>query len=413
MRLWLGKGLCTGGIVPPNGKALQPAAPGVTHPAEIPPGCRAFTRVQYGHSFRPCTSMLPSPFENRVFLILLTLVTIAFGAILWQFHGAVFWGLVLAILFAPLHRKLLRRMPKSPNLAALATLSLCLVIVILPMALITVNLVQEATGIYDRLKSGQLNFGQYLQQIIAALPAWAAGLLDRFNLTTLGDVQEKLSSFAVQASQFVATKALNIGQNTLEFVVGFGVMLYLLFFLLRDGAALATRIGHAIPLDAEHKHQLAGKFTTVIRATVKGNIVVAASQGALGGLIFWILGIQGPVLWGVAMAFLSLLPAVGAGLVWGPVALYFLATGAVWQGVVLTLYGIGVIGLVDNVLRPILVGKDPKMPDYVVLISTLGGMALFGLTGFVIGPAIAALFIASWDLFAPPGSPAYPPDSKR
>ena len=413
MRLWLGKGLCTGGIVPPNGKALQPAAPGVTHPAEIPPVCRAFTRVQYGHSFRPCTSMLPSPFENRVFLILLTLVTIAFGAILWQFHGAVFWGLVLAILFAPLHRKLLRRMPKSPNLAALATLSLCLVIVILPMALITVNLAQEATGIYDRLKSGQLNFGQYLQQIIAALPAWAAGLLDRFNLTTLGDVQEKLSSFAVQASQFVATKALNIGQNTLEFVVGFGVMLYLLFFLLRDGAALATRIGHAIPLDAEHKHQLAGKFTTVIRATVKGNIVVAASQGALGGLIFWILGIQGPVLWGVAMAFLSLLPAVGAGLVWGPVALYFLATGAVWQGVVLTLYGIGVIGLVDNVLRPILVGKDTKMPDYVVLISTLGGMALFGLTGFVIGPAIAALFIASWDLFAPPGSPAYPPDSKR
>ena len=412
MRLWLGKGLCTGGIVPPNGKALQPAAPGVTHPAEIPPGCRAFTRVQYGHSFRPCTAMLPSPFENRVFLILLTLVTIAFGAILWQFHGAVFWGLVLAILFAPLHRKLLRRMPKSPNLAALATLSLCLVIVILPMALITVNLAQEATGIYDRLKSGQLNFGQYLQQIIAALPAWAAGLLDRFNLTTLGDVQEKLSSFAVQASQFVATKALNIGQNSLEFVVGFGVMLYLLFFLLRDGAALATRIGHAIPLDAEHKHQLAGKFTTVIRATVKGNIVVAASQGALGGLIFWILGIQGPVLWGVAMAFLSLLPAVGAGLVWGPVALYFLATGAVWQGVVLTLYGIGVIGLVDNVLRPILVGKDTKMPDYVVLISTLGGMAMFGLTGFVIGPAIAALFIASWDLFAPPHPPANPPDLK-
>jgi predicted PurR-regulated permease PerM len=280
------------------------------------------------------------------------------------------------------------------------------------MALITVNLAQEATGIYDRLKSGQLNFGQYLQQIIAALPAWAAGLLDRFNLTTLGDVQEKLSSFAVQASQFVATKALNIGQNTLEFVVGFGVMLYLLFFLLRDGAALATRIGHAIPLDAEHKHQLAGKFTTVIRATVKGNIVVAASQGALGGLIFWILGIQGPVLWGVAMAFLSLLPAVGAGLVWGPVALYFLATGAVWQSVVLTLYGVGVIGLVDNVLRPILVGKDTKMPDYVVLISTLGGMAMFGLTGFVIGPAIAALVIASWDLFAPPHPPANPPDLK-
>jgi predicted PurR-regulated permease PerM len=357
--------------------------------------------------------MSPSPFESRVFLILLTLVTLAFGAILWQFHGAVFWGVVLAILFSPLHCRLLRHIPKSPNLAALATLVLCLVMVILPMALITASLVQEATGVYDRLKSGQVNFGQYLQQIIAALPAWAAGLLDRLNLTTLGELQGKLSSFAVQASQFVATEALNIGQNTLSFVVGFGVMLYLLFFLLRDGAALATRIGNAIPLAPEHKHQLSSKFTTVIRATVKGNIVVAASQGALGGLIFWILGIQGPVLWGVAMAFLSLLPAVGAGLVWGPVALYFLATGATLQGVVLTLYGVGVIGLVDNVLRPILVGKDTKMPDYVVLISTLGGMALFGLTGFVIGPAIAALFIASWDLFAPPRAPASLPDSKR
>ncbi|SDZ77021.1 MULTISPECIES: AI-2E family transporter [Acidovorax] len=357
--------------------------------------------------------MPPSPFENRVFLILLTLVTLAFGAILWPFHGAVFWGVVLAILFAPLHRKLLRRMPKSPNLAALATLSLCLVIVILPMTLITVTLVQEATAIYDRLKSGQLNFGQYLQQILAAMPAWATGLLERFNLTTLGELQQKLSSVAVQASQFFATQALSVGQNTLEFVVGFGVMLYLLFFLLRDGAVLAARISQATPLGTEHKRQLAHKFTTVIRATVKGNIVVAASQGALGGLIFWILGIQAPVLWGVAMAFLSLLPAVGAGLVWGPVALYFLATGAVVQGVVLALYGVGVIGLVDNILRPILVGKDTKMPDYVVLISTLGGMALFGLTGFVIGPAIAALFIASWDLFAPQRSTASPPESRR
>ena len=118
-------------------------------------------------------------------------------------------------------------------------------------------------------------------------------------------------------------------------------------------------------------------------------------------LFFWILGIQGPVLWGVLMAFLSLLPAVGAGLIWLPVAIYFIATGGVWQGVILIAYGVFVIGLVDNVLRPILVGKDTKMPDYVVLISTLGGMALFGLTGFVIGPVIAALFIATWDLFAP------------
>ena len=352
----------------------------------------------------PPTLMTPPTLQNKVFLLLLALVTIAFGAILWQFHGAVFWGVILAILFAPLHRKLLRRMPRRRNLAALCTLGLCLIVVILPMTAITVSLAQEATIIYERMRSGQLNFGLYLQQVIAALPAWAANLLDRLNLTTVGELQQKFSSVAVQASQFVATQALSIGQNTLKFIVSFGIMLNLLFFLLRDGSSLALRIGQATPLDETHKRQLVSKFTTVIRATVKGNIVVAASQGALGGLIFWILGIQGPVLWGVSMAFLSLLPAVGAGLIWVPVAIYFLATGAVWQGVVLTAFGVGVIGLVDNVLRPILVGKDTKMPDYVVLISTLGGMALFGLTGFVIGPVIAALFIASWDLFSPSAS---------
>ena len=127
---------------------------------------------------------------------------------------------------------------------------------------------------------------------------------------------------------------------------------------------------------------------------------MAIAQGALGGLAFWYLDVSAPVLWGVLMAFLSLLPAIGAALVWGPVAIYFLVTGAIWQGVVLAAYGVLVIGLVDNILRPILVGKDTKLPDYVILLSTLGGMALFGLNGFVIGPVIAALFIAAWDLFS-------------
>src|SRR5690606_2732840 len=137
----------------------------------------------------------------------------------------------------------------------------------------------------------------------------------------------------------------------------------------------------------------------VIRATVKGNIAVAAAQGALGGVIFYVLGIQGPVLWGVVMAFLSLLPAIGAGLIWVPVAVYFLITGDTSQGVALILYGVLVIGMVGNVLRPLLVGRDTKLPEYEVVISTLGGMALFGLNGFVVGPLIAALFITCWDLF--------------
>lgn len=267
------------------------------------------------------------------------------------------------------------------------------------MALISLSLVQEAAQVYERMRSGQLNFGNYAQQIFNALPEWATQLLAHFHLSSLSELQEKFSSAAVQASQFLATKALNIGQDTLGFIVSVGIMLYLLFFLLRDGVALGRRVRQAIPLDEAHKRNLTSKFTTVVRATVKGNIVVAASQGALGGLIFWVLGIQAPVLWGVLMAFLSLLPAVGASLIWMPVALYYLATGAAVQGAILIAYGIFVIGLVDNLLRPLLVGKDTKLPDYMVLISTLGGMSLFGLTGFVIGPAIAALFVATWGLF--------------
>ena len=147
------------------------------------------------------------------------------------------------------------------------------------------------------------------------------------------------------------------------------------------------------------------RFTTVIRATIKGSILVAVLQGALGGLIFWLLGLHAPVLWGVVMGLLALLPAIGAALIWVPAAIYLLATGSIWQGVVLLMFGAFVIGLVDNILRPLLVGKDTKMPDYVVLISTLGGLATFGLNGFVIGPVIAAIFIAAWDIFSESNEP--------
>ena len=338
--------------------------------------------------------------QQKTFLILWILVSSAFGWILLPFYGAVFWGTVLAILFAPFYRRLLARMHQRRNWAALATLAICLVGVILPLTLITMAMLEEGMLIYEKIRSGQINFGAYFQQVVAALPQWLTRLLERLDLLNIDSIQQRLSSGAVQGSQYVATQAISITQNTFDFMVSFFIMLYLLFFLLRDGASLAARIRDAIPLSAGHKRHLFKKFTTVIRATVKGNVAVAAVQGALGGLIFWFLGIQGALLWAVLMAFLSLLPAIGAAVVWLPVAIYFLVTGSIWQGVTLIAFGVLVIGLVDNVLRPILVGKDTQMPDWVVLISTLGGMALFGLNGFVIGPAVAALFIACWDLFS-------------
>jgi predicted PurR-regulated permease PerM len=338
--------------------------------------------------------------QQKTFLLLLVFVTVAFGWILLPFYGAVFWGSVLAIIFTPFHRRLLVFMNQRQNLAALTTLLLCLIIVILPVTVMTISLLQEGTIVYQGIRSGELNFGAYFQQVMGAMPPWVTNLLERLGLTNISELQDMLSTGALQGSQFIAMHALSIGQNAFEFIISFGIMLYLLFFLLRDGAALSIRIKNAMPLSMEHKRHLFSKFTTVIRATVKGNVVVAAVQGTLGGVMFSFLGIQGALLWGFLMAFLSLLPAVGAGLIWVPVAIYFLFTGAVWQGVTLIAFGVLVIGLVDNILRPILVGRDTKIPDYVILISTLGGMVLFGLNGFVIGPVIAALFIASWDLFS-------------
>ncbi|HEX8873801.1 MAG TPA: AI-2E family transporter [Nitrosospira sp.] len=350
--------------------------------------------------------------QQKTFLLILIAVSLAFGWILLPFYGAVFWGSVLAIIFTPFYRRLLIIMNQRRNLAALTTLLLCLIMVILPLTAIVSSLLQEGLAVYQRIRSGELNFGEYAHQIMNGLPAWVIHLMNRSGIGNLAELRDALSNGVLQGSQRIATEALSIGQNTFEFIVSFGIMLYLLFFLLRDGAILTSKINQAIPLSAEHKHHLLSKFTTVVRATVKGNLAVAAAQGLLGGLIFYFLGIQGALLWGFVMAILSLLPAVGAGLIWAPVAIYFLVTGAVWQGVVLILFGVFVIGLVDNILRPLLVGKDTQIPDYVILISTLGGMVLFGLNGFVIGPVIAALFIAVWDIFAAanaggkgPGSP--------
>ena len=338
--------------------------------------------------------------QRTVFLFLLAIVTVAFLWILLPFFGAVMWAVALAILFTPLYKRLQRRMPGRRNLAALATLSICLVIVIIPLAMIAVSLVQEASLVTQRIRTGEINFGVYFQQILGALPRWLLNLLDRFGLGNVEGMLSRLGQGAAQTGQLIATQAVNIGQNTFDFLVSFALMLYLLYFLLRDGTELSKTVRQALPMARPHTHFLLNKFTTVIRATIKGNVAVAAVQGALGGLAFWVLGVQGALLWAVLMAFLSLLPAVGAALIWLPVAIYFLATGHVWEGVALIVFGVVVIGLVDNILRPLLVGKDTQMPDYIVLMSTVGGMALFGVNGFVIGPVVAALFMATWDLFA-------------
>jgi predicted PurR-regulated permease PerM len=338
--------------------------------------------------------------EEKSILLLVIAVTLAFLWILWPFSGAILWGTVLAIVFQPLYRRILQALRQRQNLAALLSLVIIVFIVVLPVIGVAAALLRQAVAAYRRIELGEIDVSQFFRQIPGTLPGWAVSLLNYFDLTDFAAMQERFAAALSQAGQFIAAQALTIGQNTLGLIISFFVMLYLLFFLLRDGEDLARSIRDAVPLNATQQHALFRRFTTVIRATVKGSIVVAIVQGGLGGLIFWLLGIDGALLWGAVMAVLSLLPAVGAGLVWLPVGVYLLATGAVWQGVVLIAFGALVIGMVDNVLRPILVGGQTKIPDYLVLIATLGGITIFGINGLVIGPVIAAMFLAAWDLFS-------------
>jgi predicted PurR-regulated permease PerM len=330
--------------------------------------------------------------------LLLAASALALGWVLLPFYAAIMWALIIAMLFVPCYRKLLQRLGLRRNLAAGLVMVLVLVVGVLPFALVTASLAREASVIYQRIDSGDWNPALYLRGVFDALPIWMTALLKHSGVADFDVLQRQVTTVLAQGSQFIATQAFSIGLDTFGFVTSLGITLYLTFFLIRDGDALAQIAKTALPIPPQYKRELVDKFMAVVRATVKGNLLVAVIQGALGGIAFWLLGVQGALLWAVVMAFLSLLPMIGAGFVWLPVAAYFFITGAIWQGLALVAYGILVIGLVDNLLRPILVGKDARLPDYVVMITTLGGMAVFGINGFVIGPTIAAMFIAVWHL---------------
>jgi len=337
--------------------------------------------------------------ESRVFLGLLGAASLAFFWLCLTFADAIVWAIAAAILFAPMQRWLVARFPARPNSMALLTLLTLIAIVIVPMMILGGLLFQEALTLYGGIQAGKIDFGHYVLQVQDALPDWAMQQINRLGLTSIETIRDRFGSGLASSLETVATSALNIGQRAFSVFVSLGVMLYLTFFLLRDGPFLSAMVVDAIPLHPAQRRALARKFIAVVRATIKGNMIVAIAQGALGGAIFWGLDIGGALLWGVSMAFFSLLPAVGTGIVWVPVAVYLFATGAIVKGAILTFCGLLVIGMVDNVLRPILVGRDTRMPDYVVLISTLGGLELFGFSGFIIGPVIAALFLAVWEIF--------------
>lgn len=337
--------------------------------------------------------------ESKALLLLLGLATLAFGWVLSPFLGAVFWAVVIAIVFHPLYQRLLGALNNRPSLASFATVVIVFLIVVIPLILIALAIIQEATTLVTAIQSGEIDLQSLFQQAFAALPQWLTSMLARVGLTDLAAVQASVTTAVSGWISALAPQVFSIGQSTLNFLLSLFAMLYLTFFLFRDGKTLIGTLKLASPIRPALQDALLARFTLVVRATVKGDILVAMLQGGLAGLGFWVLGIHATILWTVLMSFLALLPLFGAALVWMPFAIYFLATGAIWQGMGLLVYGVLVVGLVDNFVRPYLVGQATKMPEFIVLLSTLGGVATFGLQGFITGPVVAAMFIAVWTTF--------------
>lgn len=337
--------------------------------------------------------------QNGILAFMLVAISVAFGWILWPFAGAILWAVLLSIIFTPWYQLLLAQIPRWRNIASSATVLLIAILVVFPLTLLASVLLQEVSGLVERFQSGDLDLQRSLLEFRSSLPERVANLLTQFELKGLPAVRERLSTALTQGWQLIARQALSFGQVTVDFLLSVFVMLYLLFYLLRDGDTLLAYVQRAIPLPPEQQQVLASTFTATVRGVLRGDLLVALVQGILGGLIFWVLGLGTPILWGALMAVLSLLPVLGAGLVWAPTAIYLLLTGSILKGIVLLVFGTLVISTIDNILRPLLVGTDVKMPSYAVLVSTLGGIAIFGVNGFVIGPLLAALFLATWEMY--------------
>jgi predicted PurR-regulated permease PerM len=334
--------------------------------------------------------------EHAGFLLFLALVTIGLVAISLPFAAPLLWATLAAIMFHPLHSWFLAKRPNAHNSAAIATMLVITFAVLLPAFWVGSKVVQEAAVVFTAFQNGDIDVAAWFSEIFAALPASVQQSLASYGLSDFNVVQSRLQELATESAGLIARQAVAIGGGALSWFLAFGVGLYVTFFLIRDGQQSGTAIVKALPLNKDIALQLAERFVAIVRATIKGSGIVALMQGLLGAITFWIVGMPSIALFGVMMAIFSLLPAIGPAIVWVPVAVYLLAIGAVWEGVVVIISGVAVIGMIDNALRPILVGRDTGIPDWIVLVTTLGGIATLGIAGVVVGPLLAGLFLAGW-----------------
>lgn len=332
---------------------------------------------------------------RRVTLVALALVIS--GLFLWMIRDFLIALLLAAItagILRPIYVALRQRLGNRRHLAAGVTLGLLLVLVILPMVAYCVVVANQAVEL-GRTASPWLQntFGSTQFSRLFERPALRPLAPYReLILQKLGELGAELGAIAVAAVTAAAQEIITLS-------LGLFVMLYATFFFLTDGRSVLRKILYYSPLPPEDEDKMLERFLSVARATIRGTIVIGLVQGALGGIAFRIAGISGAAFWATLMAVLSVVPGVGSSIVWLPGAAYLAFTGHVGAAVALAIWCSIAVGTIDNFLRPRLVGKDAKLSDLLILVSTLGGIALFGALGFLIGPIVAALFVTVWDIY--------------
>jgi predicted PurR-regulated permease PerM len=321
-------------------------------------------------------------------------LALVFGLYLcWQmvlpFLNVILWALVLVVVFQPVHRRLLVRMGK-PGWAAILSTLLVVVTILGPVTIVTVAVITELRDTASRLETNPVQLFSFDSPILGPALRWLDQYIDigRFQSPTF--VREQLEAW----TGTLANRTIGVVGGAVAVVVQMVLVVFTMFYLFRDGAALRRAIDDMLPLERSQTHDVLARTREVIGATVYGVIVIALIQGVLGAFIFWVLGLPSPLLWGVVMFFLSMIPMAGAFLVWAPAAIFLAFTGAWARAIVLVVWGVLVVGSIDNVLSPKLVGKRTRLHELLIFFSVLGGIEVFGVLGLVLGPVVVAITLA-------------------
>mgnify|MGYP002630429086 CR=1 FL=1 len=335
-------------------------------------------------------------FRQAFLILLLVAISAAFVAMIQDFLLIILLAAIFSGLAYPAYLWLLGKLRGHRPLAAAATLILMLVLVIVPLLTVLGAGANEALKMTETVRPR-------LQLLVDQPGEFDARLRDLPGYTYFAPYRDQVLTKAGElvsgASAFLFRALSATTRATALFIFNFIVLLYTMFYLLIDGPGLLRSILAYLPLTEVDKQRMLGTFVSVTRATLKGTVLIGAAQGTLGGLAFWIVGIEGSIFWGTVMTVLSIVPGIGSAIIWGPASIILMTTGDVGRGIALAVFGTVVIGSVDNILRPKLVGKDTKMHELLIFFSTIGGLLLFGATGFIVGPILAALFVTAWDMF--------------